>query len=753
MAVQAIAQTNYAGQPVARVDLQGLERVSNQVVRSQLELQAGASYTPQAVARDLRRLYALGHFTTITVDVASAPNGVIVSYQFREKRVIDEIKIIGNDKLRDRLLRAAISWREGDSFLADGYNEEREAILAVYQAKGFPNTSVDIIVEQIGPGRVRITYTIVEVKKARISNIRFEGNTVMRKRQLRRLMKTKRKFWVLGGKYNEDVFELDLAMLLDEYGNYGRLESEILGTEFNYSKSGKNVDITIHIGEGPEYTVGDLDIASNNVFDDDEVLRIIDVQEGDVHNRGQVTADADLVEKGYVDSGYIFARVTPQVTLDRENSTTNVVHRVSEGSLKYVQEVKITGNSITRDEVLRRNIQLIPGDRFDGTSLRFSQRLLESLRYFDTVRFTKEVVEEDDRYSNLLVDVTESKTGEFSFGASFGTDEGIGGFTEVEFRNFDIANWPSFTGGGQNLKLRFETGERRNDFVIGFTDPEFAGYPLSVGFDLFNQERDFRGSNFNEHSAGGAVRIGKVLSPFVRTQLSLRYVDVSFTDIPTLAIRELRRLWSDEGSTLSLIGSLTRSTLNSNIDPATGSRHEFQVEFAGMGADHDYYKMQHDSTWYWPLTQKQDWILSYRTREGWVNNYGDTDFVPLSERFFLGGTSDIRGFDTRDIGPKLKRFGIFGQRYRVGGELRIANNIELKYKLTDQVRFYTFADAGGLWAEAGDFSLSDLKYSVGIGFGVDVPRLGPIRVDYGFPLNPDDDQGTGRLHLLTGFRF
>jgi len=757
LSLAAGAQGDYRGENVVRVEFEGLEFVSPQLVRQEVEVQAGVSFNPRAVARDIRNLYDLDFFTTIKADVQPVTGGVAVTYIFEEKRIIDEIKIIGNDKIREREIRGRINWREGTAFVADQYAQEREAILQLYQEKGFPNAVVDIIVEEIGAGRVRITYQIDEGAKARIKDIEFQGNEVFTDRELRRFMETKRKFlWFLGGKYNEDQFNADLRTLVDRYGDEGRLEAEISGTDFAYSDNRKNVRITVFVEEGPEYTVGNLAIANNTVFDDDEILRLLEVQAGDVHDRSQVNEDSDLVQRGYRDSGYILAEVSPQVTLDRESKTTNITYLVQEGSLKYIRAIEITGNDVTKDEVIRRNITLVPGDRFDGSALQFSQRLLNNLRYFspqDGVRFTREIVEEDERFANLLVDVEEAQTGDWTFGVSGGSEDGVAGFTSVEFSNFDILNWPTFRGGGQNFTARVSLGTETRDFRVSFTDPEFLGNPFSLGVDVFDTRQDFDNSDFTQETQGLGLRLGKQLSPFVSTQVGLIFEDIEFSDVPVFAQRGLRELWTDDGSTISLQAAIVRSTLDRRFDPTEGSRHTLAFEIAGFGGDHEFYKIEQDSQWFWGLDEDDLWVASERIRVGWVNEYGDTDFVPLSDRFFVGGTSTVRGFDTRTIGPELRRFGFFGEKFNVGGEFRIVNNAELKYKLTDQIRFYLFTDAGGVWEEISEFDLGGMRYSIGIGFGVEVPQLGPIRVDYGFPINPEDDEGSGRLHLQSGFRF
>ena len=439
LAAPAMGQ-DLSGKTIHSVSLEGLVRVGEQLVRSQLEVQAGQTYNAAAVARDIRRLYDLGHFSTIRADAEPSGDQVDIKYVLEEKRYIEEIKVMGNDKIRTRQIRSVLTWREGDSFVAEAYTEEREAIVKLYQGKGFPNASVDIVVEELAPSRVRVTYNISENRKARIRKITFAGNEALSQRALRKFMKTKRARWFLGGKYDEAKFEDDLKKVVDEYGNVGRLEAKIPRTEFQYDDGGKDLLVTVYVEEGPEYKVETLESANNVVYDTDEVLGLTEVKPGDVHNKGQVTKDAETITKGYQDSGYVNAKADPQVTLDRDKKTTHIVHRVHEDSLKYVREVRITGNKVTKDEVIRRQVLLVPGERFDGSAIRLSQRTLENSQYFENVRFSIEDFEIDDRYANMYWDVEETKTGEFGFGAGYGTEDGLGGFVELKMNNFDIAN-------------------------------------------------------------------------------------------------------------------------------------------------------------------------------------------------------------------------------------------------------------------------------------------------------------------------
>lgn len=743
-----------AGKKVSEVQFTGLERISDQTARAQLETQPGKDFDARVIARDIRRLYDQGFFSHVTADAKATNDGVLVTYQVEEKRVIDQIRIIGNDKIRERRIRGVLQMREGQSFISEAFDEERKSVLGLYQGKGFANTRVDITAEKIGPSRVRVVYNIQEGRKAKIKHIDVEGNDVLSDREIRKIMKTRKARWFLGGKFDEAKFEADLKSVLDEYGNHGRLEADITNTDMTYSPNGKKMSLTLHVSEGPEYKIKSIDVAKNEVFDTDEIEEPFKVKEGEVHNKGQVAADAEAAAKRYQESGYVNARVTPQVTLDKENKTTTVVQNVQEGDLKYIRKVNVTGNEMTKDEVVRRGVKLVPGDRFDGEALKSSQRRLDGTGYFEKVNFSLADVTDDDLYTDLNVDVAEDKAGAFNFGAGFSTEDGIGGFGELHLNNFDISNPWKFRGGGQDFNLKANLGSRRKEYALGWTDPQFLGYPLSFGVDIFNESyRVTGGQDYRQVDTGGQLRFGKVLSEYNTMRVGFRGENIDNQDFPFVLNPELRK---QEGSstTLSTTIQFERNKLDNLRDASNGAKHVFSLTLAGL-ADNDFVKFEHDSTWYRALDgDNKKWIFSWRTREGVAFPFGDDDDLRLEHRFYVGGTTTVRGYENRDIGPKERENIWWGSRFSLGGELRYISNMEIKFKASDLLRLYAFWDAGGVWGEPSDFDIADIRNGVGIGVGFDVPRFGPVRVDYGYRLNPDETQGSGgKLHLTSGFRF
>jgi len=250
-------------------------------------------------------------------------------------------------------------------------------------------------------------------------------------------------------------------------------------------------------------------------------------------------------------------------------------------------------------------------------------------------------------------------------------------------------NWPTFSGGGQQMRLRLNLGERRTEYNLSFTDPEIFGYPLMFGFDLYDESYQYEGGNdYTEQTTGGQLRLGKILSPYVSARTSVRYRNVNYSDFNDkgFGLFNPYRDYVGGDTTISSIWGITRNTTDSGRDPSKGSKHDFQIEVAGIGGDNNFWKFDHDSSWYWSFGQEKKWVLSVRTRQGVGAPFGDSDVIPLSDRYFAGGTSTVRGYDTRDIGPKVRQHRFWGDEQAVGGELRLVNNLELKYNINKMFR-------------------------------------------------------------------
>ncbi|MBF0385611.1 MAG: outer membrane protein assembly factor BamA, partial [Candidatus Omnitrophica bacterium] len=512
------------------------------------------------------------------------------------------------------------------------------------------------------------------------------------------------------------------------------------------------VALDIDIKEGKRYSVGRVDISGNDVISANEVKKIMaEISEGGTFSREKLSVDLSNIRTLYFDRGYIFANVSETTSIDPETGKVDVKVNVEEGGLAYINKVKVQGNTRTRDSVIRRELRMYPGDRFDGGKLRRSKERLSNLGYFEDVSFDIEDTDTSDR-KDLVVQVKETKTGTFSFGGGFSTVDRVVGFIEVEQKNFDFTNWPTFTGGGQKLTLRAETGSTKNNLLLSFTEPSIFDHPVAGGFDVFKREREREedtGYAYDESRLGGDLRFAKEFSEYVTGGVTYKFENITidnFADSIT-ATDEIRQ---EEGTnSISSLGfSLGRDTRDNVFSTTKGLNLYSNLDFAGsvLGGSKDFWRLKTGGDYYVPF--KFGSVVQFSLRSGLMSPYGDSDRIPVYERFFAGGAYSIRGYNERRVGPMTTG------NQPVGGEAMIVGNIEYTIPLLDFLKFATFIDTGNVWSDMEDFASTGFKSGMGVGLRVKTP-VGPINLDYGYPLNeePGEDEKTGKFYFSVSRGF
>jgi len=385
-------------------------------------------------------------------------------------------------------------------------------------------------------------------------------------------------------------------------------------------------------------------------------------------------------------------------------------------------------------------LRLYPGDRFDGEKLRRSKQRLTNLGYFEDINYD---IEDTDlpNHKDLVVQVKETKTGSFSFGGGYSTVDQFVGFVEVQQKNFDFTNWPTFTGGGQNLSLRAEAGSTNNNTRLSFTEPWFFDYPISAGFDAYRSQRN-RDENigyaYDETRTGGDLRLGKSFTEFLSGDVTYRLEEVKVGNFEENISADLL---AEEGKNTvsSLSFGLAHDKRDNVFNPTTGTYVSQTIDVAGgvLGGSKDFYRLTEKGSYYIPL--KFDSVLEFSARAGIVKAYGDSERVPIFERFYAGGARTIRGYDERKVGPLDSV-----TNDPIGGESLLVGNIEYTFPLVDFLKWAVFYDIGNVWSKVSDFGKGGFKSGTGLGLRVRSP-IGPINLDYGFPLNkaPGEEKKSG----------
>ena len=728
------------GPKVIAVEVEGTATVAKETCLARIQTRPGMPYLDSVVSEDIRRLYALGYFTDVRVERASLPEGLRVVFRVKEKPAIATIELEGFQRFRKDKLLKLLDLKAGDLSDSRTLKEGVEKLKAEYSRKGYAKADVATNVSVDEAANTATVYVVIdEGPRMRIKEILVEGNLAVPDRRIRKLLKTKRKRWYSSGVYNEDVLQEDLDRIRAFYHQQGyediAVESEVLA-----GPSGDWLYVHLKLAEGPQYHIGDVVITGTVLFPESELRHLLTLKPGTVYSPDALQADLRAIKQYYGDRGYINADVVPETHVD---ATTNRVHlgfQITENELVYVNRIDIKGNLRTKDVVVRRELRILPGQPFNGQQIRRSLERLNNLGFFEEVNVDTEPTAVPD-HENLIVDVKEAKTGSFSFGGGFSSVDRLVGLVEIEQRNFDWRNFPNFTGAGQNLRFRTEVGTVRRNFDVSFTEPWIFGHPVSFGIDAFSQTR-LRSRNlglgFEEKRLGGGIRLGKEFTEALRLDGSYQLFRTDISDIVDEASADLK---AEQGrSDISVAGlSVTWDRRDNRFDPSHGWFVQLGGDLAGglLAGDRDFFRLQGGASHYWPHGDR--FVLESRMQTGLVDAYSDTSEVPIFERFFAGGSTTIRGYRERRVGPLDPN-----TNDPIGGEAMFIGTIEEVATIVRDERNKPilkgslFYDVGDVWRQVGDFGES-LKSGMGVGIRVATP-IGPIRLDLGFPLNDVKDE-------------
>ena len=754
LGVAATAQAAESSAKVLLVDLDGTRTVAKETCLARIQTKPGMPYTDTIVSEDIRRLYALGYFTDVRVETESLPDGLRVIFRVKEKPAVGAIEFQGNRQLRKPRVLQLLGISIGDLYDPRKLKEGVDKLKAEYQRKGYARADVatNALVDE-AKNTATIYLVVDEGPLMRIREIFVEGNLAFPDRRILKLLKTKRKGWFARGVYSEQILDEDLERIRTFYRNQGYQDITV-ERRIAADPSGNALLIHLKLSEGLQPRIGQIAITGTVLFPERELRQLLTLKPGAVYSTEALQEDLRAIKQYYGDRGYVNAQVSPETQLDAATKRVNLTFKILENELVYVNRIDIRGNLRTKDVVIRRELRIVPGQPFNGQQIRRSIERLQNLGYFEEVNVDTEPTKQPD-HDDLVVDVKEAKTGSFSFGGGLSSVDRLVGLVEVEQRNFDWKNFPSFTGAGQDLRARVEVGTVRRFFDLSFTEPWIFGYPVSFGLDAFNRTslRSQRlGFSFEQEQRGGGIRLGKEFTDTVRVDGSYQLFRTVIRDVVGDASADLK---AEQGSNyVSELGlTLTRDTRDNHFDPTKGLVVFASSDLAGgiFGGDKDFYRFQGGFSSYTPHLNRL--VLETRLRGGIVDAYSNSSEVPIFERFFAGGSNTIRGFRERRVGPHDPT-----SNDPIGGEAMMVGTVEEVMTVVTGARGKpilkgsVFYDVGNVWRRVHDVA-SSFQSGVGVGARVATP-IGPVRVDLGFPLTKvEDEKQTPRLHFNVSRNF
>ncbi|HEX4641711.1 MAG TPA: outer membrane protein assembly factor BamA, partial [Chthoniobacterales bacterium] len=527
------------------------------------------------------------------------------------------------------------------------------------------------------------------------------------------------------------------------YQDHGYIDVEV--KEVRRDRAKGKMTLVVVIQEGPLYRVGKIRISGTKVAPEAKVRALLKMKEGGVYSPKEIREDSKKIADAYGSGGYVDLQVTPQ-GIPAGEGRIDVHYDIQEGGPSFVQRINIVGNTRTKDKVIRREILIAPGDILNSVRVENTKKRLDNLGYFEKVETFPEDTGVAGR-KDLTIQVQEKRTGSLNFGAGFSTIDQLVGFVEMSQGNFDLLNWPSFTGAGQKFRLRIQYGNTRKDVTLSLTEPYFLDRRLSVGGEVFFREADYYSEIYSQRNWGFTVDARKSIFPFTFASLQYGLQKIELFDIAQGASAAIL-VEQGETTKSQLTGGIINDTRDNPFLTRTGHRIGLTPYVAGgfLGGSEQIVGVTLEARQYFHLWK--DSILLLSGQIAGVDTWGDGRFVHIYDRLFLGGANDLRGFDYRDVAPR----DINGEP--LGGQSLAALTIEYTVPLIEKARFAIFADTGFVNAKPWDFDTKDYVSDVGIGLRLDLP-IGPLRIDYGIPLEkgPYKDAGSGKFNFQVGYQF
>lgn len=735
---------------VKTLEVQGNKSIGLATILSKIKTRVAQDYNQAMISEDIKRLYNTGYFSDVSVDRQEFDGGYKVIFIVVEKAIVDQITFTKLKFLSPGAILSKIKTVKGKFLDNKTLNEDIRTIEELYEKKGLSQAKVTVETKQDEiNNKVNVHFIIKEGFQVKIKNILFDGNSTFPRKRLLKVIKSRYAWLFNSGFLKTDVVDEDTERLKSFYEKEGFIDATVTYDLDQLDDSRRLV--RFHVHEGQRYYVEQITLVGNLIIPTEKIFGVINqIKEKGIFSREKLSVDISNIRSLYFDEGYIFVNVHESTSLNAKTGKVDVRLDITEGELAYINQIKIQGNDRTRDIVIRREVRLFPGDRFDGGKLRRSKERLRNLGYFEDINYDIEDTDTPNK-KNLVLLVKEAKTGSFSFGAGYSTVDQLVGFAEIEQKNFDFANWPNFTGGGQNLAVRLEAGSTRRNTRLSFTEPWLFDYPISAGFDLYITEHDKEqnvGYGYNEKRMGGNVRLGRRFGEYASGGVTYRRENVEIDDFDEDVSADLKE---EEGSnTLSLLGfNWATDWRDSSISPTKGLYLSGGVDFAGgvLGGTKDFWRLSTRDSYNIPF--KFDSTLEFRVRAGIQDAYGDSSKVPIFERFYAGGERTIRGYDERAVGP-VDRV----TNDPIGGESMLIGNIEYTIPVINFVKLATFLDSGNVWSKMSDFGSGGFKSGAGFGLRVKTP-IGPVNLDYGIPFDtvPGSDKKTGKFYFSVSRGF
>ncbi len=750
----------WAFEPFAIKDIrvEGIQRTEAGTVFSYLPVKVGDTLTEEKSAQSIKALFATGFFKDVRIEVENDVMVVVI----QERPAIARIDFVGMKEFeKDAIIKALKDTGIGEGRIFDRalLDKAEQELKRQYLSRGKYAANITTTVTPLERNRVGINFNIDEGEAAKIRQINIVGNNAFAEKTLLSLFELTTPGWLTwytkNDQYSRQKLAADLEKLKSFYMNQGFLEFAVESTQVSISPDKQDVFITLNINEGERYQVSSVKLAGDFSVPEEELKKLVTIRPGDIFSREQLNDSTKAIGERLGKEGYAFANVNAVPEVDKDKRQVAFTIFVDTGKRVYVRRINVTGNTRTRDEVVRREVRQMEGGWYDAERITTSKERINRLGYFTDVAVETPAVPGTADQVDVNLNVTEKPTGNLMLGlGTSSTDRLIlsGAITQ-----------DNFMGSGNNVGIQVNSAKSQRTYVLSYTNPYFTIDGVSQGFDIYHRTVDTTDTElayYKSASSGVGFRFGFPIGEKESIGVGLGIDSTSISVDSSSPKRYLDFVGypgskSDRNLTLPLTLSWTSDGKDSFFFPTKGTYQRAGIEIALPGGDLQYYRATYQLQHFFPLSQR--FTLMLNGELGYASEYGSTDEMPFYKNFYAGGVNSVRGYKAASLGPVDYSND---DDERMGGTRKVVANAELLWALPGMersVRMGWFVDAGQVYGkdEFGknqDFDLGDLRYSTGLSAAWISP-IGPLKFSFGVPLNKQDGDKTELFQFQLGTTF
>lgn len=746
-----------------RFDQQGAQRLPDEQIAFNVQLRPGTEFRRETLDADVKRLYNTGNFADVASEVENLPGDKIrITFKLRMKPRVKEVNFRGNVKYSAAELAKEVSVVEGGILNDKALRESAQNLRKFYADKGYGDNKVTPVILPEADGSITVTFQVEENFKLRVHDVFFEGATVFSQWDLRHSIANQYSYWnwlpfvndyFNFGLLDRRELDLDRARLREKYHDKGYLDFKIDDVILTPDpEDPEYVNLTFQLTEGEPYKVGTQTFTGDTVFTPEELLSCLRMKEGETFSSSAENATAQAISARYGALGYADMNCRPVRHENFEDKTVDIRYEITQGRKYFVRNVIITGNTETKDKVIRRELVIHDGDPLDPARVDVSRQRLLGMGLFENVESSAigaDALDEKD-----VVFKVQEKPNRYNLRVGGGSSDlsAIFGMAEISTDNFDITNpgnW--FYGGGQRMRIQGLYGIDNAGFNVDFVEPWLFDLPLRFDISGYMNMQDY--DNWRENRVGVKTSLTRrFFDDFTSASFGYKFEYVKINEVSSRFKNYMRENNQTRGQLVSQPSiTLDRDTRDSLVDPSEG----YNVNLFGsvtpqfLGSTSTYYRLEAKGSYYYNFFDKAI-IAMVGGKVGTVASVNRDKDVPIFERYFLGGSDSLRGFDYRTVSPT------FGHGNNYGGQTMLLMTAEVTHPIWGPVRGAVFTDVGTAWKNSFEMNFSDINVSVGYGLRIRLPVINaPIKLDLAYPIVNNQAYASSKLrfHFNMGFSF